>query len=99
MADNEITGLDEILRNLEEKGINVSRLENQALKNAGEIIKESAKQKVPVSKYNEEHIRDHISVSNVKTKEGVKYIEVGVDKELSWRAKFVEFGRPYVVPN
>ncbi|MGJ7044648.1 HK97-gp10 family putative phage morphogenesis protein [Thermoanaerobacterium thermosulfurigenes] len=104
MDNSEITGLDEILKNLEQKGINVSRLENQALKNAGEIIKESAKQKVHVSKYNEEHIRDHIDVSNVKTKDDVKYIEVGVDKELSWRAKFVEWGtskmqaRPFLQP-
>jgi HK97 gp10 family phage protein len=37
-------------------------------------------------------LRDSIEVSNAKTKQGQKYVEIGPNKDTNWRAKFIEFG-------
>jgi HK97 gp10 family phage protein len=101
--DVEITGLQDILDELKKKSENISKLENEALKNAAQIVQENAKQKAPVSKTKKEHMRDHIVISKISTVNGVKYIKVGVEKDFYY-AKFVEFGttkmkaRPFMQP-
>ncbi|ERM91894.1 hypothetical protein O163_08135 [Caldanaerobacter subterraneus subsp. yonseiensis KB-1] len=99
----EINGLQDILNELKKKSENISKLENEALRNAAQIVKEAAEQKAPVSKAKKEHMKDNIIISNISTSQGVKYIKVGVKKDFYY-AKFVEFGttkmkaRPFMQP-
>ena len=104
MADIELTGVDEILNKLQQMGINISRLENKALKNAAEPVLQDAKANVPVRTGK---LKKGLKITNVKKKEGVKYILVGVDRgdnsEIFYE-KFIEFGtskmsaRPFLQP-
>ncbi|WP_373844768.1 HK97-gp10 family putative phage morphogenesis protein [Clostridium sp.] len=104
MADIELTGVDEILNKLQQMGTNINRLENKALKNAAEPVLQDAKANVPVRTGK---LKKGLKITNVKKKQGVKYILVGVDRgdnsEIFY-GKFVEFGtskmsaRPFLQP-
>jgi len=82
-------GMDELLRKIEELGQKGSRIENTALKMAGEYLAKEMKQEAPVQTG---ELSYSIEVSNVKQKQGQKYVEVGPNKKTNWRAKFLEFG-------
>ncbi|MDR5586034.1 HK97-gp10 family putative phage morphogenesis protein [Clostridium aquiflavi] len=92
MGNIELMGVDEILNKLQKIGSNVGRLENKALKNAAEPVLEDAKTNVPVRTGK---LKKGLKITNVKKKEGIKYILVGVDKgdnsEIFY-GKFIEFG-------
>jgi len=104
-VDNiELSGVDEILIRLQQIGANVSRLENQALRNAAEPVLEDAKANAPVRTGK---LKEGLKISSIKTKEGMKYVLVGVDKSDNSKifyGKFVEFGttkmsaRPFLGP-
>ncbi|WDU84210.1 HK97-gp10 family putative phage morphogenesis protein [Caloramator sp. Dgby_cultured_2] len=70
-------GIDELLKQLQQLGEKAGRVENQALREGAEIIQKAASEKAPRSDRNKEHLADNIKISKVKTKNGVKYIEVG----------------------
>lgn len=106
MADIELTGVDEILNKLQQIGTNISRLENKALKNAAEPVLEDAR---ATNAFNDKSgkLRKGLKISNIKKKEGVKYVLVGVDKSDNSKifyGKFLEFGtskmaaRPFLQP-
>ncbi|KHO62675.1 phage protein, HK97 gp10 family [Thermoanaerobacter sp. YS13] len=82
-------GMDELIKAVETLGQKGSRIENEALKEAGEYLAEEMKKEAPVRSG---ELRDSIKCSNVKTKQGQKYVEVGPDETTNWRAKFIEFG-------
>ncbi|WP_026486811.1 HK97-gp10 family putative phage morphogenesis protein [Caldanaerobius polysaccharolyticus] len=88
-VDIKFEGMDELLRKVEELGKKGSRIENTALKTAGEYLAEEMKKEAPVRTG---ELRDSIKASNAKTKQGQKYVEVGPDETTNWRAKFIEFG-------
>ena len=77
---------------------NVKRVENPALRKAGEYAQDKLQANTPYytgkkssgkrGSYMKEHAKDHVVTSNVK--EGL--IEVGYDKEVAWRMHFIEFG-------
>lgn len=104
MANIELEGVDEILNKLQGIGANVGRLENKALKNAAEPVLEDAKANVPVKTGK---LKKGLKITNVKRKEGAKYILVGVDRgdnsEIFY-GKFIEFGtskmsaKPFLQP-
>lgn len=94
MADIELTGVDEILNKLQQIGTNISRLENRALENAAQPVLDDAKSS---NSFNDRsgNLRKGLKISNIKNKEGVKYILVGVDKSDNskiYYGKFLEFG-------
>lgn len=106
MADIELIGVDEILNKLQQIGTNISRLENKALKNAAEPVLEDAR---ATNAFNDKSgkLRKGLKISNIKKKEGVKYVLVGVDKSDNSKifyGKFLEFGtskmaaRPFLQP-
>ena len=104
MDNIELSGVDEILNRLQQIGANVSRLENQALRNAAEPVLEDAKANAPVRTGK---LKEGLKISSIKTKEGMKYVLVGVDKSDNSKifyGKFVEFGttkmsaRPFLGP-
>ena len=106
MADIELEGVDEILNKLQQIGNNISRLENKALKNAAQPVLDDAKSS---NSFNDRSgkLRKGLKISNIKNKEGVKYVLVGVDKSDNskmYYGKFLEFGtskisaRPFMQP-
>ena len=89
-------GMDELIKAVETLGQKGSRIENEALREAGTYLAEEMKKEAPVRT---RELRDSIKCSNVKTKQGQKYIEVGPDETTNWRAKFIEFGTIHIKPN
>lgn len=88
-AEVKLEGMDELVKAVEGLGQKGSRIENEALRKAGEYLAEEMKKEAPVRTG---ELKVSIEVSNVKTKQGQKYVEVGPNKETNWRAKFIEFG-------
>ena len=88
MADMKIDGMENLLAEIEKLGQKGSRIENKALREAGDVVKESIKKEVPVRTGK---LKQSITASRVKTKDGVKRVEVGPDKD-GYYGKFVEFG-------
>lgn len=88
-AEVKFEGMEDLLAKITELGQKGSRIENTALKTAGEYLAKEMKQEAPVRTG---ELRDSVKVSNVKTKQGQKYVEVGPDETTNWRAKFIEFG-------
>lgn len=106
MANIELTGVDEILNKLQQIGANVGKLENKALKNAAEPVLEDAKA-TNAFKNRSGKLRKGLKITNVKKKDGMKYILVGVDRgdnSAVFYGKFIEFGtskmpaRPFLQP-
>jgi HK97 gp10 family phage protein len=100
VANLELEGMENLLTEVEKLGQAGSRIENKALREAGEVVKEAVKQAAPRRTGT---LRASIAVSNVKTKDGVKHVEVGPGKE-GWYGKFLEFGtvkmkaQPFMAP-
>jgi HK97 gp10 family phage protein len=96
--------MSELLDRVKEMGNKASRIENTALKAAAEPVAKAMSENVALSSRNEVHIRNDIQISNIKSKDGVKYVDVGPGKDTNWRAKFLEFGtskmsaRPFMGP-
>lgn len=88
MAKFEVDGMENLLNELDKLGQKGSKIENTALKEAGNIVKESIVKEVPVKTGK---LKANITVSNVKSKDGVKKVEVGPGKD-EYYAAFLEFG-------
>ena len=88
MANLDIEGVDNLVKKLEELGRKGSRIENAALKKAGERVKDAIQEETPVRTG---ELKRSIAVSGVRTKEGVKHVEVSPGKD-GWYGVFVEFG-------
>ncbi|ADI00483.1 HK97-gp10 family putative phage morphogenesis protein [Salisediminibacterium selenitireducens] len=84
----EMTGMDEVLRNLDAMGQRGRRIENKALREAGKMVQEAIQKETPEDSGT---LKRSIQVSNVKTKDGMKHVLVGPDK-TGWYGSFVEFG-------
>jgi HK97 gp10 family phage protein len=104
MDNIELSGVDEILNKLQKIGVNVSRLENQALRNAAEPVLEDAKANAPIRTGK---LKEGLKISGVKNRDGTKYVLVGIDKSDNSKifyGKFIEFGtskmspRPFLEP-
>jgi HK97 gp10 family phage protein len=88
VAKLEVDGMENLLNEIDKLGQKGSRIENTALKEAGNIVKESIIKEVPVKTGK---LKENITVSNVKSKDGVKKVEVGPGKD-EYYAAFLEFG-------
>ncbi len=100
----DLFGMDELMQKLEEIGNKAGKIQNEALKKAAETVLDSAKEKVPVDTGK---LKDNLDISKVKTKNGEKYIEVGItkgDNSEIFYGKFIEWGTsqrpatPYLQP-
>lgn len=103
--DIQLQGIDQLLNQLRMRGESaVKRVENKALKAAGEVMADDMIERAPYSALDKVHLKENITVSNVRRKDGVKYVLVGPNKRVSWRAHFSEFGTtkmpatPYIAP-
>jgi HK97 gp10 family phage protein len=92
----ELTGINELIEELERRGNNVEQIKTQALMQGAEIIKESMKQKCPRSTQQGQHLADNIIVSDLKEDiPGKPFVEVGPKKSDNnefFYGKFLEWG-------
>ena len=100
MTRLETEGLEELINAVQRMGSEGRKIENKALKEAGAVMKEAIQNEAPVRTGK---LKESITVSGVKTKDGVKYVEVGPGKDVYW-GKFIEFGtvklraKPFMAP-
>lgn len=92
MANLEITGLEGAVNFFDNLGEQAEKAENQALKAGGEVIKKYQIANVNRSHKDQPHIQDNISVGRPKETDEGKMTEVGPNKKVAWRAKFLEYG-------
>ncbi|MET7041783.1 HK97-gp10 family putative phage morphogenesis protein [Clostridium botulinum] len=104
MASMELDGMDNLIRKIEDMGKAGTRIENAALKKAGELIMEEAKNNVPFRKGK---LKEGLKVSGVRKKGENKFVLVGIqkgDNSKIFYGKFLEFGtskmkaRPFMGP-
>ncbi|MNW60480.1 hypothetical protein D3C74_384700 [compost metagenome] len=102
----ELQGGDEMIASIRRRlASGVQRLENQGLREVGEILAEAQRQMAPRSDFDKVHIQDDIKVSPVRREDGMKVIRIGPSKRTSWRAHLSEFGsknnqaHPFIYPS
>lgn len=88
MARLDLEGMENLINEVQRLGQQGSKIENKALKEAGAVVKAAIQNETPVRTGK---LKESITVSGVKTKDGVKYVGVGPGKN-GWYGKFVEFG-------
>ncbi|WP_339161807.1 HK97-gp10 family putative phage morphogenesis protein [Siminovitchia sp. FSL W7-1587] len=92
MAKFEMTGLEGTMSFFEKLGEEAEKAEDQALKAGGEVIKKHQIDNVKRSAKNQPHIQDNITVGRPKETDEGKLVEVGPNRKVAWRAKFLEYG-------
>ncbi|WP_459198614.1 HK97-gp10 family putative phage morphogenesis protein [Bacillus subtilis] len=100
MANMDIDGLDDLTQYFEKIGGDVEKVEPVALKAGGEIIAERQRSHVNRSDKQQPHMQDNITVSNVReSKDGEKFVSVGPNKKVAYRARFLEWGTSKMPPH
>ncbi len=106
MSGVELQGVDQMIADIQKKlASGVARLENQGLREAGEIMAEGQRDHVAVSKIDHLHMKEDIRVSRVQRIDGLRVIKIGPGKETAWRAHFIEYGsqqspaQPFIYPS
>ena len=103
----ELLGTDQLLADIRRKlGAASSRLENKALRLAGEPIAAAMQSHVNLSRRKSNHLKADIKVSGIKRDklQGTRFVTIGATKGTSWRGHFLEFGtvnfppEPFVHP-
>ena len=101
MAKLELEGIENLIAEVEKLGAKGNRIENKALREAGDIVKQAIKQEVPVRTG---RLKRSIEASGIRTKDGIKHVAVGPGKD-GYYGKFVEFGtvkmkaKPFMAPS
>ena len=95
MANIEIEGMQELLDKLQKLGDQSKSIENKALKKAGSVVEDAIKNEAPVRSGN---LKKSIKTSGVKTKDGMKHVEVGPGND-GFYGKFIEFGTVHIKAN
>lgn len=90
MANNgtSLEGMQELLDKLEQLGKEGKKVESNALKKAGNVLKEEIIKQAPERTGN---LKKNIVVSNIKKNKEGSYVQVGTNNK-SFYGKFVEFG-------
>ena len=79
-------------------GSGADRMESKGLRAAGQPIAEAQRSHINRSNRSGIHAQDDIKVSNVRRKDGQKYVLIGAGKKTSWRGHFREFGTSKMSP-
>jgi HK97 gp10 family phage protein len=88
VADMKLEGMENLLDEIERLGKTGSRIENKALREAGNVVKEAIQKEAPIRSGK---LKESINVSRVKNKDGAKRVEVGPNEDVFY-SRFVEFG-------
>lgn len=101
----ELTGIPSLLSQVRTKSERAANaVERTALRAGGQIMADDMASRVDKSDRNSPHMSENITVSNVRRKDGVKYVLVGPNRRVSFRAHFNEFGtskmqaKPFIEP-
>jgi HK97 gp10 family phage protein len=107
MAEIQLQGMDELLKRLEEMATKTANaITKKALEESAKVVLADA-QNTSVFADKTGRLREGLKIGKVKTKNGVKYIEIGIDKgDIStiFYGKFIEWGtsnqasRPFLQP-
>jgi HK97 gp10 family phage protein len=99
MARLDFEGLDELENFFDQVGKDIEKVDSDALKVGGEIIAKHQREHLNRSDKDQEHILDNITVSRpLESKDREKYVAVGPNKKVGWRAKFLEYGTSKMSP-
>jgi HK97 gp10 family phage protein len=98
MANFEFEGIDELEQFFEKLAADIDKVDNQALKVGGEIIAKYQRENVNRSDKDQPHIQDNITVSKPKETDEGKFVTIGPNKKVDWRAKFLEYGTSKMPP-
>jgi HK97 gp10 family phage protein len=100
MARFEFDGLDEIIEHFSDMDPRLEEADAKALKAGGEVIARHQRELVNRSDKDQPHIQDNITVSRPSVdQDGGKYVSVGPNKKVEWRAKFLEYGTSKMDPH
>ncbi len=88
MAKLELLGMENLIAQVEKLGTKGNRIENKALREAGEVVRGAIEKEAPKKTGT---LRESIKASGVRTREGMKQVLVGPG-DKGWYGKFVEFG-------
>ena len=91
----ELSGINELISELERIGNNVERIKRYSLKKGGDIIKEGMKRRCPRSTREGRHLADNIITSDAEESDGKLYVDVGPkkgDNHEFFYGKFLEYG-------
>lgn len=95
MARMTVEGLQELIDNVNKLGVEGKKIKEKALKQSAEKVKNTMKDKAPKSDFDKEHMADNINISDIKSEDGVDYIEIGPNKGDNsefFYSKFTEWG-------
>lgn len=105
-TDIGLAGVSVLVAKLEAMNANANRVENAALKKAAQPILDDMKSTTSFHNRTGD-LRKALSAGHIKTKNGVKSIQIGIDKSDNsqvYYGKFTEFGskhqsaRPFIQP-
>jgi len=95
MAKIELEGMQELIDKVNKLGSQGTQIKKNALEKSAAMVKGSMEEKAPRSKANKRHMADNIQVSEVKTVNGVDFIQIGPNKGNDgefFHSKFTEWG-------
>jgi HK97 gp10 family phage protein len=99
MARFDFDGTDEIIAHFHDMDPKLEEADAKALKAGGEVIAKYQRELVNRSDKDQPHIQDNITVSKPSiSKDGEKYVSVGPNQKVAWRAKFLEYGTSKMDP-
>ncbi|NBI30737.1 HK97-gp10 family putative phage morphogenesis protein [Chengkuizengella marina] len=89
----ELTGMKDVLKNLEKMGNQSQEVADEALKAGAEVLRAKMEELAPRSTLNKEHLANHIIISAIKDGK----LDVG-PKQGFFYAHFLEFGTSKISP-
>lgn len=91
MAEAELLGMEQLLVQLSRLGVHGKKIGKDAVQAGADVVKESMEENVNRSNKKQPHTQDNIEVKISKT-DGEYNAKISPNKEVSWRAHFLEFG-------
>jgi len=101
VAEMKVEGFQHLLDEVAKLGKEGAKIENKALREAGNLVRESIKGFTPVIKVGGGTLKESITISGIRTKDGIKYVEI---KPEAYYGRFLELGttkmdaKPYMSP-
>lgn len=94
MANNDVdtSGIEQNLKRL---AADNKKARNRALKKGAEYVRQKLEENTPKSVYAGEHMKDFTTFTGVNSDGELR---IGFDKQVSFRAHFVELGTIYQLP-
>src|SRR5699024_4470345 len=94
----ELTGIENLMREFNQMGNEVQKVESDALQAGGNVIKRHQESNWNRSNKNQPHITDNIVVGRATEVEDGRQTIVAPRRDLRWRAYFIEYGTSSISP-